>query len=130
MASKLVSTLKRGVMDNVITSRNLSESLGKKIRRTFWATIYMLKALRIAAGSLWREQGLSEVIYQGRRCYISNWANSSAPTLAGKDFYQQNVPRSEIKNVIDVKELVHRFNFGLSSYMGNWYMIDVNRKVQ
>lgn len=126
----ITRTLKRGIGSQFAHSRNLKEGLGKKLSRIFWATLYLFKGLKIAVSQMRRECLGSRVIYEGKKCYVSNWANSDAPTLGGPDrFYEKHCPREKITNVMNLRELYHRFEFGLDFYMGNWYSIDVNKKL-
>ena len=121
--------VKRDVGSQWRWSKNLEEGVKLKSMRLFWVCIYFCKALILGFKAMRREQLGSEVVYQGRRLQISNWAGSDSPTLAGEDFYQQNVPRSEIKNIRSLREFRHRFKFGFSFYTSNWYSIDVNNRL-
>lgn len=121
--------LRRDLGAHVNISRNLGEGVGLKFRRLFWCAVYTIKAFWLGFVAMRHEQLGSTVEYQGRRLRISNWANSPHPTLAGKGFYQQNVPRAEIKNIVNVRELYHRFVFGFSFFMGSWHSIYVQRRL-
>lgn len=125
----LMRTLKRDLGAQLAVARNLEEGLIQRCCRYWWATIYLGKAFWIGLSSLRDERLGSRVIYEGRDCFILNWAGSSHPTLAGDGFYEQNVPREKITNVVNISELWHRFESGFSFYMGYWYGIDVNRRV-
>lgn len=126
----IIRTLRRDIGSQFAQARNLREPFRTKCRRAFWAVRYLGKAIRIAVISMSTEQLGSHVVYKGMRCNISNWANSSNPTLSGPDgFYKQGVPRRSIKSVRSLPEYLHRFDFGLSFYMQNWNCIDVNKKV-
>jgi hypothetical protein len=105
------------------------EPITMKSLRAFWACVYLLKAFRCAVMAIRHEQIGSQVIWDGRECFISNWANSQYMTISGDRFYKEFVPREEIKNVINARELWHRFEFGLSFYLSNWYGIDVNKRI-
>lgn len=123
-------TLKRDIGSQFAWSRNLNESFRTKCRRAYWAVRFLGKAIRVAIRCMGTEQLGSQVIYKGMLCSISNWANSSNPTLSGPDgFYKTDVPRRSLKSVRSLSEYLHRFDFGLSFYMQNWYCIDVNKKV-
>lgn len=126
----IVRTLRRDVGSQFAQSRNLRESFRTKCLRAYWAVRFLAKALRVATICMGTEQLGSRVIYKGMLCSISNWANSSNPTLSGPDgFYKTDVPRRSLKSVRSLPEYLHRFEFGLSFYMQNWYGIDVNKKV-
>lgn len=126
----IIRTLRRDIGAQFNVSRNLGETFSQKLRRAYWATYYLGKAIKVAVISMRMEQIGSTVIYEGRRCSICNWARSEYPTLSGPDgFYKQYVPRNEITNVSELREYYHRFEFGLSFYMSNWHGIDVNKNV-
>jgi hypothetical protein len=77
-----------------------------------------------------REQVGSLVLFDGRECFVSNWAGSAFPTLCGDNgFYQTGCPRGQIVNVRTIREFLHRFNFGFGFYMGSWYGIDVQKQI-
>lgn len=125
----IARTILQRVKHDIAVSRNLGESVPRKALRAVWFFVYLVKAFRCAFNAMRREQLGSRVVYQGRECFISNWSGSGFPTLAGDGFYEQHVPRSEIVNVVNVRELYHRFEFGLSFYLNSWHGIDVNRKM-
>ena len=125
----IMRTLKRDVGSQFAVSRNMSEPVLVRVRRVFWAGVYLIKAFKIAANSVRYEALGSQVIYKGRRCYVSNWATSTAPTLSADGFYEQNCDRKEIKSVINARELYHRFETGLHHYMSSWYGIDINKRL-
>lgn len=125
----MIRALRRDLGSQFRQSRNLNEPLRLKCRRAFWAVVYLVKALKIAVRAMAREQLGSAVVFEGQRCFISNWANGAAPTLAGPCGYRVGVSRERITNVIDARELWHRFEFGFDFYMGSWHGIDVNRRL-
>ena len=127
---ELIRIVRRDISSQFAHARNLKEGKRQKLVRAVWAIVYLGKALRCGAAAMRHEQLGSQVVFDGRICWISNWANSECPTLAGANgFYQKAVPRSEITNVLNVRELCHRFTFGLSFYTGNHYVSDTNRRV-
>lgn len=91
--------------------------------------VYMLKAVRCGLSAIWREQLGSAVVYQGRRCFVSNWAGGESPTLAADGFYEEYVPRAEIRNLFGPRELIHRFVCGFEFYSGNWMSIDIQNRL-
>jgi len=117
------------VKSQLATSRNLRERWTKKLMRAFWSVVYLLKGFLRAFSFVPRECLGSEVIHEGQKRSVCNWAGSDAPTLSGDGFYRQSVPRSEIQNVRSLAEFCHRFRFGFSFYMQNWHSIDVNKKL-
>lgn len=119
----------RDIGSQFCVSRNLNEGLWLKLWRALWATVYLLKGLRCACRAVFHEQCGSDVVYEGRRCRISNWAGSASPTLAGDGFYLEHADRSKIRNVITLAELYHRWEFGLSFYMSCHHGLDVNRRL-
>lgn len=121
--------LKRDLGAHWAISRNCREGLRTKTLRLFWCCVYLVKALACGARAIRREQLGSQVEYQGRLLRISNWACSAYPTLAGDGFYQQNVPRAEIRNVVNAREIWHRFTFGFEFYLAYWHSIDVQRRL-
>lgn len=125
----LVSVLKRDVGSQFRCSRNLKETLPKKVARTFWVCVFLCKAFSIGCRAIFRECLGSTVLYKGRRCFISNWSGSDYPTLAADGFYEKFCPRDEIKNVINAREILHRFQFGFSFYTSSWMGIDVNKRL-
>lgn len=125
----IVRTLKRDIGSQFAVSRNMKESAKVRAKRVFWAMVYLIKAFKSAAKSTKYEALGSQVIYKGRKCFVSNWATSTSPTLSGEGFYEQNCDRKEIVNVINMREIYHRFEVGLHHYMSNWYGIDINKKL-
>ena len=91
----VVRTLKRDIGSQFDVSKNLEESITLRIMRLFWSVVYLIKAFKIATKSVRYEALGSQVIYKGRRCYVSNWANSTAPTLSADGFYEQNCVRKD-----------------------------------
>lgn len=98
-------------------------------KRIFWSVFYIFKGIRLGIRGIRTEQIGSTVIHEGQRRFISNWANSPFPTLCGDNFYLQNVPREDIKNVLDAKEILHRFYFMFDWYMVYWHDIDVHKRL-
>ena len=128
--SKVVRILRRDIGDQFNTSRNLKEGWRLRLRRIFWASVYLLKGLAIAVFGMRHEHLGSQVFYKGRKCFVSNWAGHVCPTLTdGSGFYEQNCNRRHITNVVDLAELKHRFEAGLSFYLGNWFSVNVNRRL-
>ena len=126
----IARTLKRDLGSQFRWSKNLNEGCWLKLQRAFWSMVYLLKGLKCAWNSLRKECLGSQVIYRGQKCYVSNWAGSEHPTLSGPNsFYERHCPREEITNVLNLRELYHRFEFGLSFYMGSWHGIDVNKRL-
>ena len=126
----VISTLKRDLGSQFAHYRNLKEGWWMQIKRAFWATLYLCKGFKCAFNAMRREQLGSKVIYKGKKCFVNNWAGTDHPALGGADgFYEKNCPREEIKNIITLGELYHRFDFGLGFYMGSWHSIDVNKKL-
>lgn len=125
----MIRTINRDLGSQFRQSRNLNESLPLKCRRAFWAAVYCLKALKVALRAMAREQLGSRVIFDGREGYISNWAGSAAPTIAGECGYHVGVSRDRLTSVVDARELWHRFEFGFAFYMGSWHGNDVNRRL-
>lgn len=104
----------------------------KQSKRAIWGVIYRLKGVWLGLQAMRCEQLGSEVIYQGKMRIVSNWSNSSHPTLCSKygeeHFYKEYVPRSEIQNVLSLREFLHRFKTIYRWYMSSWYRIDVNKR--
>lgn len=114
-----------------ITSKNLKESNPQKLSRAFWLVIYLVWAVKLGFNALFKECLGSKVIYQGRQHFISNWSNSLNPTLVDCETgeYKKSCPRCQIKNVINLSELIHRFKFGVKFFINNWMEIYINKKV-
>ena len=111
-------------------SRNIGEGRIARCKRCFWGVAYLFKAFATGIGFTLSEQLGSEVRYEGRECFVSNWAGSASPTLAdGHGWYQENCDRSKIVNRRGLREALHRFNVGFGWYMGSWYTIDVQNRV-
>jgi len=111
-------------------SRNAGDSPLTLVRRWLWTAIYLARAVLLGMRAMRREQLGSNVLYQGKRCVISNWAGSEYPTLAdGRGFYREHVPRAEITNLLSLRELLHRFNVIFNWYCTSWLNIDVNKKL-
>lgn len=122
-------TLRRDIGGTIRTSRNLNEPVTKKIRRAFWSVVYLAKGLWIGFRSMFRQQLGSQVMYQGRKLYIANWAGTEFPSLSGDGIYVQFVHRDRIRNIISIQELAHRFDVGFGWYMSSWYGIDINKRI-
>lgn len=119
----------RDVRGQIRTSRNIGDSRFTFVRRMLWTAFYMLKAFKCGLSAIRREQLGSAVLWQGRKCFICNWAGSDAPTLSASGFYKEYVPRNEIHNLFNLREIAHRFTFGFEFYSGNWMGIDVQNRV-
>lgn len=110
------------------TGRNLKETLFIRIVRMIVSAFYLAKGVGFGVSSLWREQLGSSVIYDGKQCFISNWAGSDSPTISdGNGLYVEHASRDKIVNAYGLSEMVHRFRFGFSFYMNSWHGIDVDR---
>jgi len=121
--------IKRDLGAQLRWSNNLDETRTMFIKRMFWAFVYLLKGCWVGLKAIRHEQLGSTVIYKGRICQVSNWAGGDSPTLSASGFYQQYCPRSEIKNVFNLREAAHRFNVIFGWYMGSWHAIRVNKKL-
>ena len=110
-------------------SHNLQEGRRLKALRAFWAMVYLFKALRLGLLAMRRQQGLSTVIYKGERWTISNWPGHAYVNLARNGGYAKGVSQLEIHDVRSFGEYLHRFHMGASFYLGNWYEIDVQRRL-
>jgi hypothetical protein len=127
---EVLRVLKREIFKQVAVSRNIKETWWCFSKRCFWAGVYLLKGVRTGFRSLSSEQLGSRVTYEGRECFVNNWANGDTPSLCdGNGWCQDHCDRSKIVNHRGPKELWHRFTFGFSWYMGNWYGIDVQNSV-
>ena len=124
---RLWFVIRRDVSREFRVSANLQEHIPKKLFRLMLVMAYLLKAVVCGLRAIRSEQLGSRVIYQNRECVICNWANSESPTLSADGFYQEYVPRSEIRNIFDLSEILHRFQFGFEFFTGNWMSIHVNR---
>lgn len=126
----LYRVLKRDIGKEIAVSRNLGETRLIGSMRAILCAWFVCKAMLLAVRSICHERLGSHVIYQGRKCFISNWAGSEYPTLAdGNGFYQQHVPRAEIRNVINLKELWHRFSSSVEFYTGCHMNNDINNRL-
>lgn len=122
--------LRRDIGSQFRESRNIDESTTAKVCRVFWAAVYLGKGIAVGLRGMRTEQLGSAVIYQGRRCFVSNWAGGESPTLSdGQGFYEQYCDRKQITNVLSVREFCHRFNVAFGWYMSSWHSIDVNKRV-
>ena len=128
--TEILRILRRDIGSQLAHSRNLNECGAMRLRRFFWASVFLLKGLKTARQAIRREQLGSQVVYKGRRCFVSNWAGSARPTLSdGSGYYERRCDRSEIRNIVNAREILHRFTFALGHYMGSWHGIDVNAKL-
>jgi len=125
----IMRTLKRDIGSQFAVSRNIKETRWNRVRRVFWASVYICKAFKIAIKAIRRECLGSHVIYKGKECWISNWSNTDHPTLAADGFYEQNCDRKEIRNVVNIREFYHRFDVALHCYMGSHYGTDIMRRL-
>lgn len=111
-------------------SRNLREGRIAKIKRCLWGVVYLFKGFATGVQFTFSEQLGSEVRFEGRECFVSNWAGSDSPTLSdGNGWYQKGCDRSQIVNKFGIREVRHRFHVGFGWYMGSWYTIDVQEKI-
>ena len=118
------------LMSQITVSRNRKEGFRKKIIRLFWSVVFCLVALRVGLRGMKTEQLGEEVIYQGKKYRVNNWAGSERPNLSSTDGgYIEGASRSEIRNIRSLKTMLHRFNVIKSWYLMNWYGIQVNNKV-
>lgn len=126
-----MKTIKNIFNEELNISYNLKENNKIKILRIFWTIIYIFKAIKIGIRGIFSEQLGSRVIYEGKILYINNWAASGYPSLScQKDgIYIKQAERNKIKNIIDIKEIFHRFNFMFNWYAGYWLDIDVSKKI-
>jgi hypothetical protein len=124
------SVVIREYQAHIARSRNMGEGFGTKCLRAAWCLFFTGKAIRVGLLSTRSESLGEEVFYQGRRCTVSNWAGSSAPTLTGKNFYQKHCDRREIVSITGLGTLAHRFCVGLEFYMAHWHSIDVQKKLE
>lgn len=126
----VVRVLKRDIGSLFAISRNIGEGKVAKCKRCFWGAVYLCKAVRIGVRSMFSEQLGSRVTYEGRECFVSNWAAGESPTLSdGNGWYQEHCERSKIVNKRGMREAWHRFEVGFGWYMGSWYTIDVQNRV-
>jgi hypothetical protein len=125
----LYRVLKRDVGKEFAVSRNLGESRLTGCLRATLCVWFIAKALCLGVRAMRREQLGSQVTYDGKRCSIVNWAGSDNPHLAGDGFYIAHVPRREIRNIINAKELWHRFSFGVEFYTGYHMNNDINKRL-
>ena len=125
----LIRMFKRDLGSQIAVSRNLEEGASLKCKRLFWASLFVLKGLRTGFRAMRSEQLGSQVVYRGRKCFVTNWADSSAPTLSAEGFYKEYCDRSEIENIRNIREYWHRFSYGVEFYMSNWHGIDVNNRL-
>ncbi len=124
-----MASLTYQIKAQVRISHNLQEGVRRRALRAFWATVYLFKALRLGLKAMGRQQGLSTVIYKGERWTISNWPTHDYVNLARKGEYAKGVPQMEIRDVRSIGEYLHRFRMGSGFYLGNWYQIDVQRRL-
>jgi hypothetical protein len=126
---EVIRVLKRDIGAQFRVSRNLKERATVRVLRAFWAFVYLCKAFRCGLSAMWEQQLGSQVVWNGRKCVVSNWAGRPFVTLCGNGWYQENCPREEVTNVINARELWHRFTFGVSFYLSSWHGIDVNKRI-
>lgn len=118
------------ILGQVRVSRNIGESWRQRILRVLWSTVYTLKAVKLALLAMREEQLGSQVMYRGRKCFISNWAGGEFVNVTdGNGFYKEQVPRDEILSVISLSELLHRFRVMLVWYITNWLQLDVQKRL-
>lgn len=127
--ARIRNAVRTSMRSQFTTSQSTDTTAGDRTRRVFWASLFLIKAVCCGLRSVQKECLGSEVFYRGKRCCVVNWANGDRPTISGQNFYVESVPRSEIKNVRSLREYSFRFAFGITSYLYNWYGVDVNQKV-
>ena len=125
-------SLPRLAREQIQVSKNINEPWPVKVRRGFWFLVYFFKAVVLGLDGMRSEQLGSKVVFRGKRFVVGNWANSERPTLYGKDRDDriENAPRSEVKNIVDFGELIHRFRMKFSWYATNWLSIEVYNRLQ
>ena len=111
------------------TSRNLREGAGMKLRRAFWCCAYLLKAVAIGVRGMSREQ-LGEIVeYDGRRCFVNNWAGSESPSLCADGWHMKRCDRKQMRRIRSVGNYANRFAVMFEWYAMNWLWIDVNARL-
>lgn len=131
VCERLLKVILRELRGQWACSKNLKEGPWIKVRRAWYAFLYLFRAFRIGWIGMSREQLGERVEYEGRLCYICNWSGSEAPTLSGPGgFYLENADRSKIKTLLTPSTLLHRFSAIAGGwYLTSWYSIDVNNRV-
>lgn len=127
--SRMLFVLKRDVLSEWRVSVNLREGVILKLKRLFWVMCYLCVGVMCGLRAIRREQLGSQVVYDGRECVIINWAGSEAPTLSGHEFFQEYVPRAEIRNRFNLREILHRFQFGFEFFTSCHMGSAVNRRL-
>lgn len=126
----ILKTMKRDIAKEYHVSRNIGETRLQGLMRAALCFLCLMKALFIGVRWTFREALGSQVVYDGRKCFISNWAGSEYPTLAdGDGFYREHVPRSQIRGIVNLKEIWHRFSSGVNFYTGYHMNNEINKRL-
>jgi hypothetical protein len=126
----LLRIVNRDITKEFHVSRNLGETRWQGLVRAFLCCLCLIKAFCIGVRWTFHEVLGSQVVYDGRKCFISNWARSEHPSLAdGNGFYKQYVPRDQIRSVLNAKEIWHRFSSGVNFYTGYHMNNDINKRL-
>lgn len=128
--SNFCKILRRDLGAQFRQSRNLNENWCQKCCRLAWTIIFLFRGIAVGIKGMFHEQLGSHVLFQEQKYTVINWAGSTRPTLseAEGDNVQQ-VDRTEIRNIVTLNELAHRFLMTFGWYMNSWHGIDVNRKL-
>ena len=111
-------------------SRNLGESLWRKIHRMFWSVVYLCAAFRVAIAAMRNEQLGSRITYDSRPGVITNFAQHQTPSVKLDDGeYIRCADRAQIVNVRSMTEYLHRFSLMFWWYATSWHGINVNKRL-
>lgn len=109
--------------------RNMDESHWFGLQRVFWSFVYLAKGIRVGLRAMIRQQLGSEVIYEGKRWFVSNRAGHEFCSISRHGDYRKQVPASEMEQVHSLKEFAHRYSFGFAFYMNSWHSINVQDRI-
>lgn len=114
---------------NAAWRRNSRDQFLLKAISWFWFSVFVVRAIATGLRFTRREQLGSRVMYKGKPATVSNWSGHDVVSLCVGDQYVRDARREDIRQQVNLSELLHRFRSGVSFYTTNWMQIDINRRL-
>lgn len=125
----VLQCVKQTIESQIARSRNDQDTVPQRLKRTFWMCVYLAFACWVGVKWL-RLQVLGEqVIYQGRRARVNNWANAERVSLVWDGGHEQHCEQKQIKTIYRPATFAFRFASGFRFWAQNWLAFAVNRRL-
>ena len=125
----VLQCVKQTIKSQIARSRNAQDAVPQKIKRAFWVCVYLAFAFWVGVKWL-RLQVLGEqVIYQGRRARVNNWANAERVSLVWDGGHEQRCEQKQIKTIYMPATFAFRFVSGFRFWAINWLAVEVDRRL-